>query len=47
MTQFFFYVIIIVFFVVTFFPIRFFIAMGYIYKWFKGKKYHKKRIIHN
>jgi len=36
MTQYFFYVMIILFFIVTFLPIRFFIAIGYVYKWFKG-----------
>jgi hypothetical protein len=47
MTEFFFYVIIVVFFIVTFLPLRFFIAFGYIFKYFKGIKYHKKRITHN
>jgi hypothetical protein len=47
MTEFFIYVIIIVFFVVTFLPLRFFIAIGYIQKWIKGQNFQKKRIIHN
>jgi hypothetical protein len=47
MTQFFFIVIIIVFILVTFLPIRFFLALGYCYKCWKAQFYQARRQKHN
>ena len=47
MTQYFFYVLIIAFVVVTFLPLRLFIALGFARKYFKGWRYQQRRQRHN
>ena len=47
MTIYFYFVVMVLFFAVTFLPLRFLIVMWLTYKFYKGQFYHKKRVRNN